>query len=233
MSNARARSRRVRAPSRSVTPRLIAAQEEERRRVARELHDDISQRLALLAVDLEQLALDVPGGETFRRRWRDLSRAAGDLATDLNRISHSLHPAKLDTLGLVAAVGGFCQEIWRRQGLRVRFTHERVQRAVPGDIALCLYRIVQEGLDNVTKHSGVTEAEVYLAGSDRALLLRIADAGAGFLPSAPVTGVGLATMHERVKSIGGTLVVHTAPGRGTRIAVRVPLELPGEELRSE
>jgi signal transduction histidine kinase len=234
MFNSRERSRRIAATPRAVAGRLIAAQEEERRRIARELHDDISQRLALLAIELEQLALDAPGDEKFRRRWHGLSRAANDIATDLHRISHSLHPAKLETLGLVAAIGGFCHELWCLQHLRVRFTHENVPRAVPGDIALCLYRIVQEALHNVMRHSGVMEAEVHLTGDHHELFLRIADAGVGFVPSAPgIGGVGLASMRERVKSIDGTLVVHAAPGRGTRITVKVELQSQGVELGAE
>jgi signal transduction histidine kinase len=221
------------ARSRAVTGRLIAAQERERRRIARELHDDISQRLALLAVELERLALSAPGDEAFRRCWHDLSHAAGDIATDLHRISHSLHPAKLETLGLVAALDGFCQELWCRQHLRVRFTHDNVPRALPGDVALCLYRIVQEALYNVIKHSGVLDADVHLSGAGHELLLRIADAGGGFAPVAAAAGVGLVSMHERVEAIGGSLVVHAAPGRGTRIVVKVDLELQGEDRRSE
>jgi signal transduction histidine kinase len=226
MINAGGRSRRaVAAPSRAVAGRLIAAQEEERRRIARELHDDISQRLALLAMELERLGLDAPGNDAFRGRWRDLSRTAGDIAADLHRISHSLHPAKLETLGLVAAIAGFCQELWARQRLRVRFTHVSVPRALPGDVALCFYRIVQEALHNVVKHSGVLEADVHVSGDGHALRLRIADAGAGFDPAAPARGgVGLVSIRERVESIDGTLTVHAAPGRGTRIMVKVDLE---------
>jgi signal transduction histidine kinase len=228
------RRRRASSPSRAVAGRLIAAQEEERRRIARELHDDVSQRLALLAVQLEQVALDSPGDDAFRRRWRDLARTAGDIATDLHRISHRLHPAKLETLGLVAAIGGFCQELWCRQRLRVRFTHANVPHAIPGDVALCLYRIVQEGLQNVIKHSGVLEADVHLAGDGHELLLRIADAGGGFIPNAPSAGgVGLASMQERVNAIGGTLIVHAAPGLGTRIVVKVDAEPLNREHSAE
>jgi signal transduction histidine kinase len=234
MFNSRGRSRRIRATPRAVAGRLIAAQEEERRRIARELHDDISQRLALLAIELEHLSLSAPGDESFRAHWRDLSHAASDIAIDLHRISHSLHPAKLETLGLVAAISGFCHELWCGHRLRVRFTHENVPRAVPADIALCLYRIVQEALHNVMRHSGVMEAEVHLSGDHHELFLRVADAGAGFAPlAAGVGGVGLASMHERVKSIDGTLVLHAAPGRGTRITVTVGLQTQDRELSSE
>jgi signal transduction histidine kinase len=226
-------ARRVAVPAREVTGRLIAAQEEERRRIARDLHDDISQRLALLAVELEQLAIDANGNDVLRLRCHELSRTAGDIATDIHRISHSLHPAKLETLGLVSAITSFCHELRRHHSLMVRFTHVNVPRALPGDVALCLYRIVQEALYNVIKHSGVLEADVHLSGAGNELLLRIADAGQGFHPGAHgVAGVGLASMHERVTSLGGNLSVHAAPGRGTRIVVKLELgeglEVPSE-----
>jgi signal transduction histidine kinase len=213
-----------------VAGRLIAAQEEERRRIARDLHDDISQRLALLAVELEQLAMDGCRDDACRQRCHELSRSAGDIATDIHRISHSLHPAKLETLGLVPAITSFCQELRRHHGLVVRFTHVDVPRAIPADIALCLYRIVQEALYNVIKHSGALDADVHLSGNGQELLLRIADAGHGFSLSTPgVAGVGLASMQERVTSLGGSLSVHAAPGRGTRIVARVEV---GEGLEA-
>jgi signal transduction histidine kinase len=221
------RSRHDLAPVQPFTVRLIAAHEDERRRIARELHDDISQRLALLAVELEQLALTAPG-DSLRRRWRELSQSAGDIASDLHRISHSLHPARLETLGLVAAIAGFCQELWTRQQLRVRFIHEGVPRVVPPETALALYRIVQEALHNVVKHSGVAEAEVSLICRGRELLLRVTDLGSGFL-SAPAPGVGLASMRERIHAIGGTLSLQSTPGRGTRVTVKVEMpNAPGD-----
>jgi signal transduction histidine kinase len=229
MANAAGRSHRVTPSSRVVTGRLIAAHEEERRRIARELHDDISQRLALLSVELDRLSIETHGDDAFRRRWKNLARVAGEIVGDLHRISHSLHPSKLATLGLVASIGSFCQELLASHGLAVRFTHTSVPRAVPADVALCLYRIVQEGLRNVIKHSGVLEADVHLAGDGHELLLRIADTGDGFRPAEPgIRGVGLASMQERVTSIGGSLIVHAAPGRGTRIVVNVDLESQSE-----
>jgi PAS domain S-box-containing protein len=210
---------------RELGGRLIAAQEDERRRIARELHDDVSQRLALLSVELEQLHRQRTGAAAGEERWTSLSRAAAEIAVDLHRISHRLHPSRLEALGLVAAVSGFCQELWSQQRLQVRFTHEAVPRAIPSDVALCLYRVAQEALQNVIKHSGVMEAEVHLAGNGDALLLRVSDSGSGFAPDRRRdVGLGLLSMRERVASLGGDIVVQAAPGRGTRIGVRVGLQ---------
>jgi PAS domain S-box-containing protein len=217
--------KRAEATLRDLGGRLIAAQEEERRRIARELHDDVSQRLALLSVELERLGMHRAPPADADQRWKALSRAAADIATDLHRISHRLHPSRLDALGLVAAIGGYCQELWSQQGLQVRFTHDAVPRAIPGDVALCFYRIVQESLQNVIKHSGGMQAEVHLTGSGNGLLLRITDPGGGFAPERQESvGLGLLTMRERVHSLGGEIVVQAAPGRGTRIGVRVALQ---------
>ena len=210
---------------RDLGGRLIAAQEEERRRTARELHDDVSQRLALLSVEIEHLELHRRDAGDSGERWKALSRAAADIASDLHRISHRLHPSRLEALGLVAAISGFCQELWTQQALHVRFTHVAVPREVPGDVALCLYRIVQEALQNVIQHSGGMEAEVHLEGSGDGLLLRIADSGDGFSPDRrDGAGLGLFSMRERVNSLGGDIAVQAAPGRGTRIGVRIALQ---------
>lgn len=210
---------------RELGGRLIAAQEDERRRIARELHDDVSQRLALLSVELEHLHLQRSVKEGDEERWTSLSKAAAEIAVDIHRISHRLHPSRLEALGLVAAISGFCQELWSQQRLQVRFTHDAVPRAVPGDVALCLYRVVQEALQNVIKHSGVMEAEVHLAGNGEGLMLRVSDPGSGFAPDRRYdVGLGLLSMRERVLSLGGNIVVQSAPGRGTRIGVRVGLQ---------
>jgi signal transduction histidine kinase len=221
------RRRAASAPGASVG-QLIAAHEAERRRVARQLHDDVGQRLALLSMEFDQLARDTNGDEGLHRRWRDLSRAASGIATDLHRISQSLHPGKLETLGLVAALAGYCRDLWSAERLRVRFTHENVPGTVPADVALCFYRVVQEALENVVQHSGVMEAEVHLTGDGHTLFVRVADAGAGFAALAP-RGVGLMSMDERARSVGGRLLVDAAPGHGTRITVKVDLQASGRE----
>jgi signal transduction histidine kinase len=214
---------------RELSGRLIAAQEHERHRIARELHDDLSQRLALMAMELEQLGLEPPAtASELSARTHGLWQDVSEVATDLHHISHQLHPRKLEALGLVTAINGFCQELWTQHHLQVRFAHDRVPRTIPRDVALCLYRIVQEALQNVIRHSGVMQAEVQLTGSADALHLRISDAGGGFVTDATSwTGLGLTSMRERVRSLGGEIVVQAAPGRGTRISVRVCLPSAG------
>ena len=214
----------------AITGRLIAAHEGERRCIARLLQDDVGQRLALLAAEVELLALEAPDRESFAPRWRELSHAVSQIASDVRHIADMLHPSRLETLGLVAAIGALCREVWSSQRLRVRFTHDRVPPVVPADIALTLFRIVQDCLRNVVDHSGVMEADVYLAGCGHTLHLRIADSGVGFVPAEQGrSGVGLATMCERVKPVGGRLVIDSAPGRGTRIGVKVDLFHPSED----
>ena len=217
--------RRAEDTLRELGGRLIAAQEEERRDIARQLHDDVSQRLALLSVEIEHLELHRGHASDRGERWKALSRAAAGIGTDVHRISHRLHPSRLDALGLVAAISGLCQELFSQQSLHVRFTHVAVPHAIPGDVALCLYRIVQEALQNVIKHSGRMEAEVHLEGSVNGLLLRIADPGGGFTPERREgVGLGLLSMRERAHALGGDFVVQTAPGRGTRIGARIALQ---------
>jgi signal transduction histidine kinase len=219
--------RRAERALRELSGRLIAAQEQERHRIARELHDDLSQRIALLAMELEQLPRQPsPSAAKLSLRARALWQKASEISADLHRVSHQLHPTKLEALGLVPAINGFCQELWRQHHLQVRFAHHNVPGTIPRDVALCLYRIVQEALHNVIKHSGVLQAEVQLTETmSHELQLQIADSGVGFaVDTWPSTGLGLISMRERVHSVDGEIVVHAAPGRGTRIAVTVQLQ---------
>jgi signal transduction histidine kinase len=219
--------RRAERALRELSRRLIAAQEQERHRIARELHDDLSQRLALLAMELEQLSMQPAlSAAELSLRSKALWQKTSEIAADLHRVSHQLHPTKLEALGLVPAINGFCQELWRQHHLQVRFAHHNVPRTIPRDVALCLYRIVQEALHNVIKHSGVLQAEVQLTGTmSQELQLQVADSGTGFaVDTWPWTGLGLISMRERVHSIDGAIVVHAAPGRGTRIGVTVRLQ---------
>lgn len=203
--------------------RLIAAQEAERKRIARDLHDDLSQKLALLAIEIEQLPR-YPSDQ-LSDRVHFISERAGEIATDVHHLAYQLHPAKLESLGLVPAIQGFCRDMTSQYDLHVSFEHCHVPAHVPPDIALCLYRIVQEALHNVVRHSGTHEAAVQLTAGGGALELHVADPGRGFAPTMQgLAGIGLVSMRERVNFIGGMLAIHTAPGAGTRIGVRVPLE---------
>jgi PAS domain S-box-containing protein len=214
-----------------LTARLLEAQEIERRRVARELHDDVSQSLALLSMEMELLAAAPPksAAETADR-VRALSAQVKELTTSVHDLSHQLHPMKLEQLGLAAAVRGLCKDVSQRHRLDVKFTHYPEPGVILRDTALCLYRIVQEALQNVVKHSGSRHAAVELWGTAGAICLRVVDDGIGFDPSAVSchSGLGLVGMRERLHLIGGEIAIDSRASGGTRIEVRVPVPATGE-----
>jgi signal transduction histidine kinase len=196
--------------------RLIQAQEDERARVARELHDDVGQQIALVVADLQRAA-DL--GERFARAA--LSRAHG-LAKSVHELSHRLHPVKLRLLGLPAALNSLQHEL-SRPGVTITFTHANVPNALPEEVTLCLYRVVQEALQNAVKHSGAREVLVHLQGGDAGLTATVVDDGAGFEVDAKFgKGLGLVSMTERLEAVGGTLKIRSAPGGGTRLKMTVP-----------
>lgn len=217
--------KKVERTLRELGARMLMAQEEERRRVARELHDDFSQRLALLAIDLEQLAQRPPATrQDWESRVRSMWSQTQELTSDVHRLSHQLHPSKLEDLGLVTAVRSYCHELSKQTKLTVKFSDANVPRSLPREIALCLYRIVQEALRNVIKHSGSKTAVVELMAGSREICLAVSDSGKGFDMEASRggEGLGLASMRERVRSLGGELSICSRPTQGTRVAVRIP-----------
>jgi signal transduction histidine kinase len=211
---------------RELTGRLLRAQETERRRIARELHDDLNQSLALLSVELDMLNQKPPeSAAQFGRRVKELSAQVKQLSSTVHDLSHQIHPAKLEQLGLLATVRSLCSELAQSHSLDIAFTDDKVPDEIAADTALCLYRVVQEALQNVIKHSGAKHARVELSGSTDAIGLRIADDGAGFDPS-QVDGkgsLGLVSMRERLRLVCGDIVIDSKPADGTRIEVRVPL----------
>ena len=206
---------------------LINAQEEERKRLASELHDDFSQRLALLSLALEMAAESAP--ESMQAQLHELLNSASELGADLHTLSHRLHSATLERLGLVPGVTAFCREFTNQQGIQVGFSHQNVPRSVPPATALCLFRAVQEGLRNVKKHSGASRAEVKLNGVDGHLHLAIADDGVGFDAGqlARKQGLGILSMEERARLIGARFTIDSAPRKGTRIEVWAPVPTNG------
>jgi PAS domain S-box-containing protein len=213
-----------------MSGRLITAHEEERTRIARELHDDLSQRMALVQIGIEQMSLDSPNlSRDAKVRLKDITRAATEISSDIHHLSHQLHPSKLDTLGLVAAVGGYCREFSEQHVFRVHFVHHDVPHHIPKDVTLCAYRIVQESLRNVMKHSGCQEASVELTGDPSRIELCVSDSGTGFdLESVRgKTGLGLISMSERLRLVGGELRIESQTGRGTKVHVLVPLAETG------
>jgi PAS domain S-box-containing protein len=214
---------------RNLSAHLIAAHEEERHRIAMELHDDLNQKVALLAVDLELLGQRPPESpEAFRRQLGELAERIREISSDVHDLSHKLHPAKLEQLGLAATVRGFCREVLKKDGVRIHFVQRGVPRSIPKDRAVCIYRIVQEALRNVVKHSGATEAKVELIGDKGAIELRVSDPGVGFDPESlrKKGGIGLLNMRERIRLVGGEISFKSRPGQGTHVEARVPLPTP-------
>ena len=209
---------------RSLSGRLLSAQEEERRRIARELHDNLSQHVALLAIEIQRLAMTSEPQTAVAASTRKMGARIDEIAAEIHSLSHQLHSAKLEALGLAAAVQGHCREM-RARGLQVQCVAEGVPGGLPYEVALCLFRVVQEALNNVVKHSGAGVAQVSLRGTGDALLLSIVDAGRGFdeAGSASPNGLGLASMRERLRLIGGEVMIKSRPGRGTTVDARVPL----------
>jgi PAS domain S-box-containing protein len=205
-----------------LTARLIHTQEEERTRIARELHDDISQRMACIQIGLAEMqrTAKVP---SEKEKLRNLTNLTSDISTDLHNLSHQLHPARLDLQGLVPTLESFCRQLSNQHPLKIRFAHHGFPCEIPKDVALCLFRIVQEALRNVVKHARTSEANVVLSAHGDTIDLCVSDSGTGFLVSQRTGGLGLTSMHERLRLIGGTLTIESKPRNGTRIHAFVPL----------
>ena len=213
--------------NRVLAGRVIVSQEAERQRIARELHDDLSQKLALLSIDVGQLSRDLPLPE-HRHHLERLSSQVEEIAGDLYDLSHKLHPSRLQTLGLVESVRVLCQDVsQQRDDVAITFSEAHIPDVVDPSVSLCLYRITQEALHNVAKHSLSHDASVRLERNGDEFLLIIADSGIGFDPLvADHAGLGLASMRERVAILKGQLAIQAVPGGGTRISVRVPVTPP-------
>jgi signal transduction histidine kinase len=202
--------------------RLLSAQEAERSRIARELHDDFAQQLALLAINLEQMTDARSAGDSAGLAQAALDRLHS-LATGMRDLSHRLHPAKLQLIGLVPSLASLQRELTRHD-FTVTLTHENIPVALPHEVTLCLYRIVQEALQNAIRHSGAREVWVSLRGVEDQLALTIVDDGVGFdVDAAWGKGLGLLSMSERLESIDGSVKIQSRPGAGTRVDVTVPV----------
>jgi PAS domain S-box-containing protein len=212
----------------SVSRQLIEAHEQERTWIARELHDDINQRLALVAITLEGL-LQTPHALTaeLRRGIEETNEQVSVLISEIHALSHRLHSSKLDSLGLAAAIAGFCRELSDREKVTIDFQSEGIPRQIPEAISLCLFRVLQEGLQNATKHSGAKHFQVSLVGSENELRLTVSDQGVGFDPeeASKGSGLGLTSMKERLRLVAGEFSLDSQLHRGTTIRARVPLSL--------
>jgi len=208
----------------NVSRRLIEAQEQERSRIARELHDDIGQRLAILAIKLAQLQQNPPNSSELPSRIGELQKLTSEVAADIQSLSHELHSSRLQYLGIVAAIRGFCREFGEQQKVEVDFKNHDLPVPLSPDISLCFFRVLQEALYNSTKHSGVRHFEVELWGTPDEIHLTVSDSGAGFdIDGAKASrGLGLISMEERLKLLNGTFSIESQLHRGTTIHARVP-----------
>jgi signal transduction histidine kinase len=206
---------------RHLGARLLRAQDTERSRIARELHDDICQRVLLLTIELESMVRTNADGGTAA----EALTVAQDIAKSLHDLSYELHPTRLRTIGLVAALDRLCAE-WSRTGIAIAFTHEDGPSTLSPDLTLCLFRVAQEGLQNAIKYSDATQLSVHLADDSEGLVLTITDNGKGFdVDAAWGQGLGLVSMTERLAAIGGSFDISSKPATGTRLTASVPAEI--------
>jgi signal transduction histidine kinase len=210
--------RRAETEALGMSGRLLTAHEDERRRLARELHDDLTQRLARLAIDAGKLERGVAADASEMRK--DLVR----LSEDVHALSYRLHPSVLDDLGLVEALRAECHRVARHGDLRVEVDAPDFPDAVPNETSLCLFRVAQEALNNATRHGRASAVTVLLSPHDRGLMLTVSDNGKGFDPthSRERASLGLASMRERVRLLRGQLEIESTVGRGTTVVAWVP-----------
>jgi len=218
----------------NVSRKLIEAQEQERTRIGRDLHDDVGQRLALLAVELRQLQDHSGTLPDVRSRIGKLHKQASAIAADIQSLSHELHSAKLQYLGIAPAMRGFCQEFSQQERVEIEFHSRDLPAPLSADISLGLFRVLQEALHNSAKHSGARHFEVRLWGATDEVHLTVKDSGAGFdLETAKVSrGLGLTSMEERLKLLNGRLSIESLSNRGTTIHACVPLGSARESMRA-
>jgi len=210
----------------SVSRKLIEAHEEERTWIARELHDDINQRLALLAVNLDVLNAELPSSAVnARHHAAEIKQQIKELGVDVQALSHRLHSSKLEYLGLSAAAGAFCRELSERQGSQIDFCSENVPRSLPEETSLCLFRVLQEALQNAVKHSGSEQYRVSITCDSDEVVLTVSDSGCGFNTEEALRtpGLGLTSMRERTKIVHGDLVIDSRKNVGTMVRARVPI----------
>jgi signal transduction histidine kinase len=211
---------------RRLTRRLIHAGEEERRHLARELHDDIGQRLSLVSVELG--SLNLRRAESLQDVDQEFEGALEELQTvisDVHGLSHRLHSSKFEHLGLREALRELCQQIARRHDLQIDLQMDEIGANLDGEVSLCFYRVAQEALSNVVRHSSSSRAAVRFVTSKGTLSLLVMDDGAGFDPSKVPAGLGMVTMEERLRIVGGRLLVTSKPGEGTAVTAQVSMTL--------
>ena len=216
---------RIRQELQELTGRLLIAQESERKRIARELHDDFGQNLALLSVEMDILQQSpLKSREQLAEYIETMAARVKQLSSSIHELSHQLHPIKLEQLGLLTALGSLCKELSRVHGLTIPFSHNGLP-TLTQETSLCIYRVAQEALSNAIRHSGANTVKVALAATQSVVSLEIADDGRGFDPAtiANREGLGLVSIRERLRAVDGSLIVDTKPSHGTRLEIVISL----------
>ncbi|HWO37730.1 MAG TPA: sensor histidine kinase [Candidatus Acidoferrum sp.] len=209
----------------SVSNTVIEAEEQERHRIASDLHEDIGQRLTLLTIETEQLEADAANPMVdVPSRMHSVRKQTLEILADVKFLAHELHSPRLQYLGIAAVMSSFCKEFGERKRVEIDVRSEGIPSFVPPDVALCLFRVLQEALHNAGKHSGVRHFDVQLSGSSDEIHLTVSDCGVGFSLATAKTGrgLGLNRMQERLKLVKGSLSIDSQPKRGTTIHARVP-----------
>ncbi|MGI8988764.1 MAG: chemotaxis protein CheB [Bryobacteraceae bacterium] len=221
---------RTREELQALTAKLMSVQEDERRRLSRELHDHLNQRLAMLEVEVQSVERGLPAADSsLRDRLRSVCGQVAELSDDVRRVAYQLHPSSLDHLGLAVALRSYCADFSRREIMQVRFAHRNLPDSLPPEIASCLYRVAEEALRNIAKHARTKLAIVSISRRDHRIQLTIRDPGVGFNPDSLKgrAGLGIISMEERVRLAGGKISVRSRPGDGTRVEVVIPLPPAG------
>lgn len=206
--------------------RLIAAQEEERKHLARELHDDLNQRVALISIELEQVGQNLPSINNVAEQVKGIQKKIEEISTDIHRMSYQLHPSKLDHLGLASALNSLCRELSESRGLTIKFRNDGIPTDLPKNVELCVFRVAQEALQNAAKYSGASSVNVTLKKAAGGIKLVVSDNGRGFDASSEkfMKGLGFISMRERLRLVNGKLQIISARSQGTRIEASVPLQ---------
>ena len=228
--------RRAEAELENLAGRLIHAQEEERSRIGRELHDHISQMLGILTIEIDQLRAEALSiSPAIIDALDGVRQRASEITDDVHRLSHRLHSSTLDYLGLAPALQKLVSEFSQRHDIAISLSHVALPPSLPSEVSLCLFRIVEEGLSNVAKHSDARSGEVRVTGETNGIRLSVEDSGSGFDPAAiqKKAGLGFVSMQERLRVLRGTVRVDSAPARGTRIDVWIPTTTVVENTREE
>jgi signal transduction histidine kinase len=217
----------------TLSGRLMEAQEKERSRIARELHDDLAQRAATLALELSEVGQVLPRETIEHMRLQELCDQTTLLARDIQGVAQSLHSAKLEILGLAPAAASLCRDLSARHHVEIAFSAEGLPENLSKDVALCLFRVLQEALSNALKHAGAPRVTVALRGTHADIHMEVVDRGVGFDPETMShgCGLGLISMKERLNLVEGEIHIESRPGAGTTVRVRVPLGFAEQDTR--